>query len=310
MQDLTVLPPLAPIPEGARTRVRVVHYKGEHLIFSRDQMSRLFWKKIGRTAVGCWEWTGVKFPHGYGKLTLAKRTLYPHRVSYEIHRGAIPEGLHIDHLCRNRACCNPAHLEAVTCRENIMRSPIAPAAINAAKTHCDSGHEFNETNTGRNADGTRYCRACARARHTNGARPLVIEPGDVPTPASGVLFGASARPGATFSSSTGWHRVITDKDMRRFWAKVSKAAPDACWQWTANTDRNGYGMLYVSAQGKGRQVNAHRFVYIALVADVPGDRILEHLCLQRSCVNPVHIVPVTRRTNEALRLARLAPAGA
>lgn len=163
MQDLTGAPPPAPIPEAARTQACVVHYKGEPLAFSRDQMSRLFWDKIAQTETGCWEWTGIKFPHGYGRLTFAKHTLYPHRVSYEIHKGTIPDGLHIDHLCRNRACCNPEHLEAVTCKVNIMRSPIALASQNAAKTHCPYGHEYTEANTITQKTG-RACRTCARWR--------------------------------------------------------------------------------------------------------------------------------------------------
>nr|WP_240964350.1 HNH endonuclease signature motif containing protein [Streptomyces sp. C1-2] len=158
MQDLTVAAPPPPIPLTGRT----VHVKGEPIEFSPDQIVRLFWVKANRaTRTGCWEWTGKTLPNGYGQITIAKRHIYSHRVSYEIHKGQIPDGLHIDHLCRNRACCNPAHLEAVTCRENVRRSPIALAAINAAKTHCARGHEFTEANTVIIASG-RNCRTCRR----------------------------------------------------------------------------------------------------------------------------------------------------
>jgi hypothetical protein len=84
---------------------------------------------------------------------------YAHRVLYRLVNGPIPIGAEIDHLCRNRSCVNPDHLEAVSHRENLMRSPIAPAAINARKTHCKYGHEFTQTNT-YVSSGRRRCRLC------------------------------------------------------------------------------------------------------------------------------------------------------
>lgn len=117
------------------------------------------------SAAPCWLWTGRITEQGYGVLHGGAHVLYTHRVSYELHVGPIPEGLHIDHLCRNRACCNPEHLEPVTCRENVRRSPIALAAINARKTHCDSGHEFTPANTNLDDKGNRSCRACRSAHN-------------------------------------------------------------------------------------------------------------------------------------------------
>lgn len=86
-----------------------------------------------------------------------------HRYAYELLVGPIPEGLHIDHLCRVRLCVNPAHLEAVTCHENNRRS-TSPTAVNAKKTHCPRGHEYTEENTYfAPPDGRRMCKPCARA---------------------------------------------------------------------------------------------------------------------------------------------------
>jgi hypothetical protein len=100
---------------------------------------------------------------GYGKFWLDGRAQLAHRIAYELNVGPIGDGLHIDHLCRNRACVRPDHLEPVTIRDNLMRGPSTLAAINAAKTHCRNGHEFDAVNTYRPTDGSRMCRECMRA---------------------------------------------------------------------------------------------------------------------------------------------------
>lgn len=109
---------------------------------------------------GCWEWTGNRDPHGYGRITVAKKTKRAHRVVYEHFKGPIPEGLVIDHLCRNPGCVNPDHLEAVTIKVNTLRG-VSVSARNAVKTHCIHGHEFTPENTYRRKTG-RACRACLR----------------------------------------------------------------------------------------------------------------------------------------------------
>lgn len=80
---------------------------------------------------GCWEWIGGK-THGYGMVRSSPTTtVQAHRASYERHIGPIPEGLHVDHLCANRACINPAHLEPVTMQENIKRGGQPHMAVAA-----------------------------------------------------------------------------------------------------------------------------------------------------------------------------------
>lgn len=125
-----------------------------------------FWSKVNKTA-GCWEWTAGK-NNGYGVFFPTKgNTRQAHRYSYEQLVGPIPEGLVIDHLCRNHSCVNPEHLEPVTNQVNLLRG-IGFAATKSAQTHCVRGHEFTTENT-YVWDNRRYCRKC-RAATTARAR--------------------------------------------------------------------------------------------------------------------------------------------
>lgn len=109
---------------------------------------------------GCWEWQAYRLPSGYGTARVTdSMPQYIHRLSHELWSGPIPDGHHVDHLCRNRPCCNPAHLEAVTPRVNYLRG-IGFAAKKYAQTHCIHGHEFDALNTYIAPNGTRKCRTC------------------------------------------------------------------------------------------------------------------------------------------------------
>lgn len=113
-------------------------------------------------STGCWNWTKHIKSDGYGRLFIDGKMPTAHRASYEAFRGKVASGLDVDHLCRNRRCVNPAHLEAVDRRKNVLRG-ISFAAVNAAKTHCVRGHPFNEANTGHRGN-TRVCRRCSVLR--------------------------------------------------------------------------------------------------------------------------------------------------
>lgn len=110
----------------------------------------------------CLVWTGCTNSKGYGSIWTRDGMKLAHRIAYELAVGPIPDGLVIDHLCRNRRCVHVPHLEVVTRGENTLRSPINFAAINARKTHCIRGHEFTAANT-QISGGTRHCRACQKA---------------------------------------------------------------------------------------------------------------------------------------------------
>ena len=109
------------------------------------------------TESGCWEWVGTKTSDGYGSWRHNGKSDVAHRVMYERHRGRIEPGLQIDHLCRNRACCNPDHLEVVSQTENIRRG-VSPSAQEARRTHCRYGHPLIQYT------GQRRCRECESNR--------------------------------------------------------------------------------------------------------------------------------------------------
>ena len=124
--------------------------------------TRLFAKIKRDIKTGCWNWT-ASTRQGYGQIWTPsrpgpRRILQAHRAMYELANGPIPDGLDLDHLCRNTLCVNPEHLEPVTRRENVLRGE-GLSAQNARKTRCALGHRLR-----RMGDGRRRCPTCAAAR--------------------------------------------------------------------------------------------------------------------------------------------------
>lgn len=120
-------------------------------------LTERFWEKVSKDDTDCWLWTGALNSRGYGCWAINGRSQLTHRVAYAALVGPIPEGLTIDHLCRVKVCCNPAHLEPVSIAENTRRWAVLV-------TVCPAGHEYTLENTYRNGAGRRSCRECANAK--------------------------------------------------------------------------------------------------------------------------------------------------
>lgn len=132
----------------------------------KPSVEERFWSKVDIAApADCWRWLAYIAPTGYGNFRIDGRPHPAHRVAYRLHVGEIPDGLVIDHLCRNRTCVNPDHLEPVTNRENVVRGVAAEVNRDRmlARTHCKNGHEFSPENTSTDNRGRRRCKACHRA---------------------------------------------------------------------------------------------------------------------------------------------------
>jgi hypothetical protein len=113
------------------------------------------------TPTDCWAWKGATDHLGYARFHASAGVQLAHRLAYEWFVGPIPAGLEIDHVCRNRRCVNPAHLEAVTHRENVLRGASAPGGA----THCPRGHVYDVSNTHIAPSGDRRCRRCNNDRN-------------------------------------------------------------------------------------------------------------------------------------------------
>jgi hypothetical protein len=162
MTDLMVQTPVAQAVEAALAT-------GDLGKLTTEQRIR-FEAKIDKRVLGCWEWTGAKTSAGYGQFQTGKYSTtgnplpeYAHRIAYELYVGPIGPGLTIDHLCRNRACVRPDHLEPVSVRENLMRGEGISARY-ARSDYCSRGHLKSPDNLYVYPNGSHECRECRRIR--------------------------------------------------------------------------------------------------------------------------------------------------
>ena len=127
------------------------------------QIEERFWAKVDKVdGDGCWVWTGA-LREGYGEAWFNGKLVQAHRVAFELLIGPIPADREIDHLCRNRLCVNPAHLEVVTHQQNTLRGE-GPTAQHARAIYCPKGHPYDLLNTYFRSTGRRGCRACGIER--------------------------------------------------------------------------------------------------------------------------------------------------
>ena len=128
---------------------------------TRPAEERFFENAMPEPNSGCWIWIGSCTSKGYGQFGYKGMNVPAHRWGYEHLVGQIPSGLQLDHLCRVRCCVNPAHLEVVSSRTNVLRG-VGVTAMNAKKTHCPQGHPYAGDNLYIYPHGGRGCRECNR----------------------------------------------------------------------------------------------------------------------------------------------------
>ena len=152
---------------------RLVSMLTQSITFGDPRLPARFWDKVRVLDNGCWEWTGARRQKaGYGLFHWQGLLRIAHRVSYEALIGLIPKGLESDHLCRNRACVRPEHIEPVSHRENVRRG-VRPSQMRA-KRHCPHGHPYEGENLYVRPNGDRECRTCHRTQERARRRRVAL----------------------------------------------------------------------------------------------------------------------------------------
>jgi hypothetical protein len=229
----------------------------------------------------CLEWQSV-INGGYGVLRVgskkdgSRRLRSAHLLSYEHFVGPIPDGLDVDHLCRNKRCVRPDHLEAVTHAENMRRAAEGQVSYQSLVTHCPAGHEYTPENTAiyeSKGYKSRYCKACrvpSSRKHRAKKRGEEVEGKDE-------VAGLKLR----FREKCAVQEVLHEK------------LGTPCWLWTGAKFPSGYGAFWL----EGKTERAHVASWKILKGPVPEGMEIDHKCRRVDCVNPEHLEPVTHQEN-------------
>jgi len=225
---------------------------------------KIFLRVLCDIKTKCWEWKGAK-SGGYGNFVINGKQMRAHRLSYQIFIGELRPKFQINHMCSNRSCINPEHLEQITHAENGSREKANH--YNARLTHCKRGHEFNETNTrysirpnGHNGWKLRQCKICRKITSANYRKGL-----------------SPKRP----------------ELKERFMQKIEKR-DNGCWEWIASKHL-GYGKF----KYKGEMRLAHRVSYEIFIKKIPLGLVVDHICYNKGCVNPDHLQLLTLKENSS-----------
>jgi len=264
-----------PVPLAKKTAKKYGHVKGEPVRYINGHYQRSTRLSpvdyIVDDETDCWVWQRGKTHGGYGEMRDGKHMRRAHRVYYERYCGPIPTGLHLDHLCRNPACVNPAHLEPVTPRENALRGNTI-AARRKAQTHCVRGHPFDEANTIRVGTG-RACRECQRRANREAQR--------------------KRRARLAVSGESYPRKLVEGFPPIDYWVDPVSG----CWVWQRYLSVEGYALK----RRDGKKIPAHRDYYELYRGPIPTGLMIDHLCRNHACVNPFHLEPVTAKENAARR---------